>query len=1053
MIRSLASTTVAPRAKPQAATTQPLRENVKKLLSELREACRRPLFEEIVERQSKRIKHSHLQRSPRRSWDMLLAEAATLLPFMSIQEYGVISRVAAVLFVGFLIPTSTGNDFFVRTAGLHSSDPHQSTSSLDQFIDMPLEERLENSAQFYAAGEFGEMDCCMDTHREMAFCTFLSSINVLLAGRPAHPMETDLLHLLAMAISPQPHKNLIGAWIGRDVPSRTKRLMACIHAHSFHVNYSHRLTLVKMVAEELVLPEFEERPPYNNLDEAVFHLRAALHSFAIGAQSKIDSHWARCALVNIAVHCDEMTVNEEWDALMNLVMCDYSECNCKKPPAAIPESFCVYSARGRLIETFLCRYNKARHYADAAFSGRALCSLGSVIQSQITTMVDRSPRHVSSCLLASLLLAARSLFYFLPEDVTTKEDVLRVEDDNLSKKRHEMLLCNSIQLLHYPDFHVAKAASSLLALAFAYNPKELSLGHCHAVKESIQMTLDTRFENDDTDCAHHFRSTENVIITLSRLSPTFASDMLEHLLERWENKGVVDKQGTTPSAAVFRLLAAIATARPFAALKHRESIISLVKTTLNADCRSHLLVVILAFRQAHLFAQDCGEDTRVATDQLVSDISDSWIKYKIARHAMVTGNSSVAKRLFQSIFSSTSSEASYLWMSALAKVAGAEEELSSKGSRGILSATPLLHSGLSYLISLAAMSRNTTSASHNFGFQIEYLQLRIDFLDCCASLRRLCREIRLSGTVPKGTVRTGLHLKNTLKLFHSLAARYRSLYRRYGLFLCQQSRTALRTCHAMCRWLGEAGRKAFPEALSTKSEKGSDTVWPHGDELHPLTLLLNKLNVIVVDPIDSSLEPQLRGAAIGEVLDAVLMAPFAIPRGFTSLKTMPKASLCLSVDASTVESDGPNLAEDATNDAQDEEFAVDIYPGMTCTIIASGEIDPSVIRMADVSFSHALLWHELRFVAPLEDEVLSEARAAGNSDQSSLRMGDTNPTASPLLPRGKFFVPIQCRSPSEEGIYAVDVKLGCRDVRCSEWEMPIDNHFRPIMLRVSLTRA
>jgi hypothetical protein len=258
MIRSLVSPSVVPGAKPRASTMQPSREDVKELLSELREACRRPLFEEIVERQSKRIKQSL---NPRRSWDKLLAKAATLLPFMSIQEYGIVSRVAAILFVGFLIPTSTGNDFFVRTAASHSSESHQSTSPLDQFVDMPLEERLENCTQFYATGEFGEMDCCMDTHREMAFRTFLTSIGALLAGRPAHPIETDLLHLLAMAISPQPHNHLIGAWIKRDerdVPSRTKRLMACIHAHSFHINYSHRLTLVKMVAEELGLPEVEE---------------------------------------------------------------------------------------------------------------------------------------------------------------------------------------------------------------------------------------------------------------------------------------------------------------------------------------------------------------------------------------------------------------------------------------------------------------------------------------------------------------------------------------------------------------------------------------------------------------------------------------------------------------------------------------------------------------------------------------------------------------------------------------------------------------------------
>jgi hypothetical protein len=1048
---SMRSVVSAPRAKSQYSTTHQSREEIKGLISGLREACRRPLFEEIVERQSKRVRQSDPPSNPRRSWDKLLEEAATLLPFMTIQEHGTVSRVAAIIFLGFLVPNSTGNEFFVPTEASHNSESHQSTSPLDRFIDMPLEERLENFTWLYAAGEFGEMDCCMDTLRERSFRSLLTSIGALLAGRPAHPTKTDILHLLAMAICPQSHENMIGTKIERTVPPRTKRLMTCIHAHSFHVNYSHRLALVKMVAEELVMPEVEGRPPSSEQDGAVLHLRAALHTFAIGAQSKIDSHWARCALVNIAVRYDETTVKEEWDALINLVMSDYGECHCKEPRAVTPESFCVHSARGRLLDKFLCQYNESRHYADAAFTGQALCRFNTFIQNQVAVMIDQSPRNIPNCLLVSLLAAARSLFYFILGENTSEQDE-PARDRSQSKEGHacEMLLHSSIQLLHHPNVHVAKAASSLLALAFAYNPKEISVMHCQAVKKSIQMALDPCFENDDMDDTPHFRSMENVIIGLSRLSPAFAADMLEYLLGKLQNKSVLDKQYNARSAACFRLLAATLTARPFAALKHRESIVSLVKTTKDADCKSHLVVAILAFRQAHFFAKDCGKDTRVAIDQLISSISDPWIKYKVARHAMVTGNFSVAKGLFQSIISSTSSERSFLWMSTLAKVAGAEEELSSKGCRGILCTTPLLHSGVSYLMSLAAMSVKTTATSHSFGFQIECLQLRIDFLDMCASLRNLCREIRLSGTVPKRTVRTGLHLRNTLKLFYSLAARYRSLYRRYGLFLCQQSRTALRTCHAVCRWLGDAGRKAFPEALSTKLEKDDSTIWPRGDQFHPLILLLRRLNAVVIDPLDCSLEPQLRSAAMAEVLDAVLMAPFPIPRGFTTVKTVPYSSIRLSVDASTVENDGSKSTEDTTNDAQDEEDVVDVYPGMTCTIVVSGELDPSVIRMADVSFSRVLLWYALHYIAPLEDE---EGRAAVHSSPSSLRMGGTPPSASPLLPRGKFLVPIQCEAPSEEGIYAVEVILGVRDIRCSEWEMPADGHSRPIMLRVSRSRA
>jgi hypothetical protein len=210
------------------------------------------------------------------------------------------------------------------------------------------------------------------------------------------------------------------------------------------------------------------------------------------------------------------------------------------------------------------------------------------------------------------------------------------------------------------------------------------------------------------------------------------------------------------------------------------------------------------------------------------------------------------------------------------------------------------------------------------------------------------------------------------------------------------------------------------------------------------------LNTVVIDPLDSSLEPQLRGAAMAEVLDAVLMAPFPIPRGFTTVKTVPCSSIRLSVDANTVESDGSTSTQETTNDGQNEEHVVDVYPGMTCTIVASGEIDPSVIQMATVSFSHVLLWHALRYIGPLEDE---EESAPVHPGSSSPRMGDSPPSASPLLPRGKFLVPIPSQAPLEDGIYAVDVMLGVRDIRCSEWEMPANRQSRPIMLRVSRSRA
>jgi hypothetical protein len=70
--------------------------------------------------------------------------------------------------------------------------------------------------------------------------------------------------------------------------------------------------------------------------------------------------------------------------------------------------------------------------------------------------------------------------------------------------------------------------------------------------------------------------------------------MLEEVMGKLQNTSVVDKQGDALSTAGFRLLVVTFTARPFAALKHIKSTLSLVKTTQDADCKSNLIVAILA---------------------------------------------------------------------------------------------------------------------------------------------------------------------------------------------------------------------------------------------------------------------------------------------------------------------------------------------------------------------------------------------------------------------------------------------------------------------------
>ena len=1021
---------------------------------------------------------------------------------MTSNEFGVVSRIAAILFFGFLIPSSTGNEFFVlqqeslrvrnteQTAGSHSAES-RTANALDVFINMPLEERLESCTRFYSAGEFGEMDCCTDALRDKAFCSFLQNgLGPLLAGRPAHPTETHVLHLIAMSISPQPQYNLMqdtaNALDERGGASwaLAKRLMNCVHSNSFQVNYSHRVLLVKMMAEQLVLPERE--PDVISLggggdmlmNSAVPHLRAALHTFAVGAQSIEHSHWAERALVNIAVRTGvEVLVNEEWDSLVNRTVKDGSDCDCSRRKASNSSNeFCVHSARGELMKEFILKYSQSRHYDDSVFTGRALVSLSACIETQVQDLTAAAESKevpasapISSCRLASLLSAARSLFYFLlPEAAVPDDDTLKGDDtldDEIkssrspSERKHanDLLLRNAVQLLHHPHVNVAREASSLLALAFAYSPKDVPAAYARGTQDSIQMALEKVFPTngpfDSETIALHLQALESVVIALSRLSTVFASDMLMYILGKIRSDSV---SGNHSNVAASRLIVVTATAQPVAAQKHREPIIAMAKTVQSDIGKSHLVAALLATRHSHYFAKDTKKETQVAVNELTSTISDAWIKYKLARHAMATGNFNIASALFHSVIASSASEASYLWASVLSNVAQAEEALAEKGSEGILVATPLLHSGLSYLESLAVPSGKSIASSQNFGFQIEFLRLRIDFLDLCAALRNISREIRLSGLVPKANVRTGLHLRNILKSFGSLAGRYFSCHERNGLFLCQQSRSAIRTSYALCEWLRDAGRKIFPEVLTAKMEKerGSSSTSPHGDLSHPLTVMLRKLKSVVLDPTEhGSLDPQLRGAAMVEVLDAILMTAYPFPRGFTVVKSVPTASLRLSRDASTVETDDPASPDDAADGAEAEEAIVNVYPGNTFTIVASGKLSPSTTQMADIPFSRALCWHKVRYLGPLnpDDEVNSETKATSRVDgQAALAPPfDGHPQfVCPLLPCEQVLAHIRCHAPAIEGIYEVQVKLGCRDVRCGEWDLPVDGGTRSITVRV-----
>jgi hypothetical protein len=942
---------------------------------------------------------------------------------MTIKEHALISRCAAIYFLGFLNPTSTGSDFFTLRSS--ESDSHV------VFFEMGLEERLENTSRLFQAQEFGQVDVCTDVNRDRAFVSFLQNgLTPFLSHRAAHPNQTDVLHLLAMSISPQLNTDVVGNIVApfeeKQLPAwvKTSRLMGCLYPQSFPLHYAHRFLLVKLVSEQLVLPDTDSP---HMIAGAVPHLLAAMHTFAAhSARTVEDAHVAHQGLVRIASQTGhEWIVREVFYIILSQTI---EDCNCCKCP-----NFCTHRSRGNLLKECISTFNASRHYADGTFTEQAFVALGASIEEQIAPWQSESDDDPGvDCLLGSLLQAAETLFYFL------------LESDGVDTS---VLLEMVVQLLHHPSSNVCKSASSLLSVAISYMSTADSNKVMKSVLTSIKSSLAAQFK----DCSKatfdldevHAQSLSDVIAVASCKSFAFGSAILKHLLHERGKNWKSDNKTTDDKIAdcTCRLIVTISNANALAAFRVVKQLRALFEKESSKTAKLHLVAALLAIRHAYSFGKD-DIDTQAIVSKYLDSNEDRWAAFQLARHSLATGNFSVAKSIYTSLVEHTSSEESYLWISSLSKVAEAESILLEEGAKGVPRAATLVQSAVSYTESL--------SKGLSMLFQIEFLRLRLDFLDLSATTRLICRETRLSGTVPKDTTRVGLHLVNTLKSWGALAARYRSLYRRHGLFLCNQSRASIRTMHSICREIGRTGMKILDEAVASRHEGDLDTLGPKGCQSHPTIRLMQNITESVLPKMDRFVEPAVRATILSELIEGVHRSPMPMPRGFTSSRTIPPASLRISLDPS----------QQHTRVAQDDLSMVDlppivdsttIYPGMNLTVFASGCVPKSIAKHASSDFSQLLLWTHIRLVSAepknsYVDNEESDSPQVSTADQ----IQSLAPSEIPLPTAKNFVVPMELPPIKSVGIYRVDYILGCRDTQCGEWELPLDSLSRnTIMIRVS----
>lgn len=892
---------------------------------------------------------------------------------------------------------------------------------------MELEERLENTSRFFQANEFGQVNVCTDVNRERSFQTFLQKgLASFLRGRAAHPNQTDLLHVIAMAISPQltadAIENIVAPFEEKQIPAwiQTRRLMGCLCAHSFPLHYAHRFLLVSIVSNQVVMPNTDSP---QMLAGAVPHLLAAIHTFATHtARNVADAHAAHVGLVRIATQTgQEWIVREVFYILLAQTLEDRNRCKCP--------SFCPHAARGALLRQCISVFNISRHHANEVFTAQAFMALNASIEEHMEPWMKESKDEPQvACLLSSLLHAAEALFIFFEGD---------------SSIAIVGLLEMCIQLLHHPDIKVRDSASSLLSVAFAYMPSKDTGKLMPPLLQSIKLALDCQFK--DKPATNVDKSLFPVIAVSARSSPAFASNLLTYLLEErsrsWKSES--DKVDDAIANGVTCIVTKISCSNPVIAFRQAESIRSLLQRETSETAKGQLVASLLATRQAYPFGRD-DVLTAEAIDAYLRESRHHWMNFLLARHALVTGNFAIAKSVYDGLLSRTSGESSFLWISSLSKVAEAESLLLQTGAKGISQASTLIQTAISYLELL-------NSQEENMVFQIAFLRLRLDFLDVSAATRAIYRETRLSGIVPKDTTRVGLHLVNILKSWAALATRYQSLYRRHGLLMCPQSRTAIRTLQSICRQIASAGFQVLNEAIANRSKLNVNLSGPKGDQMHPTIRLIQKVNASVVSSIDKSVEPAVRVTVLMELLEGVHRSPIPFPRSFTMPKKVPKANLRVSLDPSqkllTLGQD--ELSIDGLPKIVD---SIAIYPGTNLAVVASGSF-PSMFSGSSTNLSQLLLWTRITFLSSLHDGYAVDADDDDTQRIDPREVGliqDAGPIEiHHFATSSNFVVPFELPQINYVGLYRVDCRLGCRDTGCGEWELPQYPSISTIVLRVT----
>lgn len=1042
--------------------------------------------------------------------------------------------------------TLLGRDLAAAAAAAGRTQPLGERFDPTRYLaSMCLEERLEQSVLWWSSCDAVLNDDMQlqDEAVELAFHGFLwNGLAPLLRSRPLPVAECPLLTVLAMAIHPLPgldpnlnpitHRHLNQT--NSRLWQRTKALMTRTpHASQFHIHDGNRYALIELLRSSLRLPallEASEHPTTLLLHGSVPHLRASIRSWARGfASTAREAHAAHSVLAhNLAVDTQHLKiVEEEWNYLLRSLaedrnvgdltaVQDATQTSDDDEHASSQPSTCMYTARGRLLSEFLARLYMSPASAQRmrAFLSRAVRSLTDAIEWQIDCWVEhrderggelvadnrthptsamqdapeseKSADVVSSALpehppqlLAALVSVATTLIRVLPLKGDHDVKGSTIDDGEDDDDPFTTLNVSSIQLLGHPNLDIALAASELVTVSWSRSFNE---GHAALLLKVLRQTLLSSHNELDVRYARIF---DPVVAIACQRSSAFA-----HTLCRTLFKVVGDRSGAEERREqLIRLISVVSANHPIAASKSSDEISSLVtSTSVDRGGKLHLVASILSLRHARFF----GPDSQIIERNSLT-LGTSWDVYRLACHALRTGNPSVASEMFRSVLRVASlSETHYLWLSALEALANADSYLIKKGAIGLPFATVKLRSSLALLKGFESLGSVSTRCS--IRFQAHYLLLRLDFLDLVTVFRQLTKEMRLTASPPQKNTRPLVHVRNVARAFVALSGRYVELHRQNGLaFHSTQSGAALKLWYCASLFMGQAVISCFSDALP--ASMNSNVFAPSlldGSEKHPMSLLMRRLHDLVLESMDASVEPLIRAAATLELIDGMLLvpAPFCADFLHPTPKLVPgRLVLTPSPDEQLRES--PQMDRDADHQ---QPVVVEGSPSLSFTVVCSGRVFLEDILSKHRQVVRRLSCWELRiryrisYSGPLslstnddvdDGGVVGEdntEEAAATEDPSVERGGSSratskdglsipaqppsvlssqsdtlavtvpthsnvlcssSPVAISLYPDGSFYVPILFPPLVEEGLYELQVMLSLLDYNGQEWRVSL----------------